>query len=57
MRSTENFTDELPGACGLACATAPAWIGSLMFPEELMLRVGKTGVVAVIIIEDPADAS
>ena len=27
-----------------------------MFPEELMLRVGKTGVVAVIIIEDPADA-
>jgi len=27
-----------------------------MFPEELMLRVGKTGVVAVIIIDDPADA-
>jgi len=27
-----------------------------MFPEELSLRVGKTGVVAVIIIEDPVDA-
>lgn len=27
-----------------------------MFPEELSLRVSKTGVVAVIIIDDPADA-
>jgi 2-dehydro-3-deoxyphosphogluconate aldolase/(4S)-4-hydroxy-2-oxoglutarate aldolase len=27
-----------------------------MFPQELTLRVGKMGVVAVIIIEDPADA-
>ncbi len=27
-----------------------------MFPEELSLRVSKTGVVAVIIIEEPADA-
>ncbi len=27
-----------------------------MFPQELTLRVGKMGVVAVIIIEDPVDA-